>query len=148
MAHIWDLAAKTENNQQEKASRRRRRENENARWSLWMLTRGDCSNALQRTAVHQMIITIIITVIADLHVDLCGHATADIKMLLSWCMNFLWQSSEHKLPVLPLTWPWLSDIYCSPLIFDGRAIDVIGEDKCNSQLEVLQNSKKCPVNVE
>lgn len=39
----------------------------------------------------------------------------------------------------------LSDTYSSALIIDDDAIGTIGEDKCNSQLEMLQKCKKCPL---
>lgn len=64
-----------------------------------MLTKGDCSNALQSDscAKNQMIITPIIIVVADLQThpsqdryQMAG-ATADIKMLLDRCNNLVWQ---------------------------------------------------------
>lgn len=39
----------------------------------------------------------------------------------------------------------LLDIYCLPLIIDDNAIGTVDKDMCNSQLEMLQQCKKCPL---
>lgn len=38
-----------------------------------------------------------------------------------------------------------SDIHCSALIIDGDAVGTLDEYKRNSQLEMLQKCKKCPI---
>lgn len=145
-----------------------------------MLTKGDCSNALQSDSSagpndyhchHYSHCWSTYTSLSGQILN--GRATADIKMLLYWCINLLQQSSyqytveasqqsfskwhschlQHS-TVLPLTlcsWQFgisvgcLWDIYCSALIIDDGAISTMDRDKCNGQLEMLQKCKKCPL---
>lgn len=198
MAHIWDPVAnrgkttykKKQHQQQNKATKWKTSGTSNWRLydllkvliakSLLMLTKGDCSNALQSDSSTRP---------NDYHyhhyshcwstyASLCGqilngHATADIKMLLYWCINLLQQSSyqytvgasqqsvskwhschsQHSRvpPLTPCSWllglsvGCLLDIYCSPLIIDDNAIGTVDGDKCNSLLEMLPKCKRCPV---
>lgn len=142
MAHIWNLVAKRRRHTGKDASSSKGK-NKMAGiemwtawwaphpqslngWNLLMLTMGDCSYALKSDSSTWLSLSSLQSLLIYIYISLWkilnGCATADIKMLLYWCINSLqkssyqytaeasqqsfskWHSchSQHP-PVLPLT---------------------------------------------